>query len=29
MYIVTEMQQYIDISPCRDILDGDTVSIHI
>ena len=24
-----EMQQYIDISPYRDTLGGDTVSIHI
>ena len=25
----SEMQQYIDISPYRDTLGGDTVSIHI
>ena len=28
MYVL-EMQQYIDISPYRDTLGGDTVSIHI
>ena len=26
---VLEMQQYINISPYRDTLGGDTVSIHI
>ena len=32
MYVciyVLEMQQYINISPYRDTLGGDTVSIHI
>ena len=28
MYVL-EMQQYIDISPYRDSLGSDTVSIHI
>ena len=28
-YNTTEMQPYIDISPYRDTLGGDTVSIHI